>query len=75
MNDRGELVGINTAILSHGSGGNEGIGFAVPVKLWRVRGGDDPNSRSRQGESRRTSGIMVQDVTPGDFQGDGPQGL
>ena len=24
INDRGELVGINTAILSHGSGGNEG---------------------------------------------------
>ena len=33
VNDRGELVGINTAILSHGSGGNEGIGFAIPVNL------------------------------------------
>jgi serine protease Do len=33
INDRGELVGINTAILSHGSGGNEGIGFAIPVNL------------------------------------------
>ena len=35
INDRGELVGINTAILSHGSGGNEGIGFAIPVNLAR----------------------------------------
>jgi serine protease Do len=33
VNDRGELVGVNTAILSHGSGGNEGIGFAVPANL------------------------------------------
>src|SRR5215468_8765168 len=32
VNDRGELVGINTAILSHGQG-SEGIGFAVPVNL------------------------------------------
>jgi len=35
INDRGELVGINTAILSGGSGGNQGIGFAVPINLAR----------------------------------------
>jgi serine protease Do len=35
VNDRGELVGINTAILAEGSGGNQGIGFAVPVNLAR----------------------------------------
>jgi serine protease Do len=35
VNDRGELIGINTAILSHGSGGNEGIGFAIPSNLAR----------------------------------------
>jgi serine protease Do len=35
VNDRGELIGINTAILSGGSGGNQGIGFAVPVNLAR----------------------------------------
>ena len=34
INDRGELVGINTAILSHGEG-SEGIGFAVPANLAR----------------------------------------
>jgi serine protease Do len=32
---RGNLIGINTAILSHGSGGNEGIGFAIPVNMAR----------------------------------------
>jgi serine protease Do len=35
VNDRGELIGINTAILAGGSGGNQGIGFAVPVNLAR----------------------------------------
>jgi serine protease Do len=35
VNDRGELIGINTAILSHGSGGNEGVGFAIPSDLAR----------------------------------------
>src|SRR5215471_14086503 len=33
INDRGELIGINTAILAHGSEGNQGIGFAVPVNM------------------------------------------
>jgi serine protease Do len=32
INVRGELIGINTAIIS-GSGGNQGVGFAVPVDL------------------------------------------
>ena len=32
MNLRGEVVGINTAIASN-SGGNEGIGFAIPINL------------------------------------------
>ena len=62
INDRGELVGINTAILSGGSGGNQGIGFAVPINL----------ARSVMGQildhgkvTRAYLGIMVQDVTPG----------
>jgi serine protease Do len=32
INTKGELIGINTAILS-GSGGNQGIGFAIPVTM------------------------------------------
>jgi serine protease Do len=34
INARGELVGINTAILS-GSGANAGVGFAIPVNMAR----------------------------------------
>ena len=32
MNLRGEVIGMNTAIASN-SGGNEGIGFAIPIKM------------------------------------------
>lgn len=34
VNLRGELIGINTAIIS-GSGGNVGIGFAIPINMAR----------------------------------------
>jgi serine protease Do len=34
INTRGELVGVNTAILAN-NGGNQGVGFAVPVSLAR----------------------------------------
>src|SRR4029077_3187038 len=62
VNDRGELVGINTAILSHGSGGNEGIGFAIPVNLAR----SVMSQILDHGKVNRAYlGIMVQDITPG----------
>jgi serine protease Do len=62
INDRGELVGINTAILSHGSGGNEGIGFAIPVNLAR----SVMNQILDHGKVNRAYlGIMIQDITPG----------
>ncbi len=35
VNLRGDLVGINTAILSPGGGGNVGIGFAIPADMAR----------------------------------------
>ncbi|GEO82991.1 trypsin-like peptidase domain-containing protein [Pararhodospirillum oryzae] len=35
VNSRGDLIGINTAILSPGGGGNVGIGFAVPSNIAR----------------------------------------
>jgi len=37
LDSRGELIGINTAILTNGmrGGGNQGVGFAVPVDLAR----------------------------------------
>ena len=61
VNDHGDLIGINTAILSHGSGGNEGIGFAVPVNLARqVMAELVKNGKV----TRAYLGIMPQDVTP-----------
>jgi len=62
VNDRGELVGINTAILSHGSGGNEGIGFAIPINMAR---GVMSQILDHGKVNRAYLGIMVQDITPG----------
>jgi serine protease Do len=56
----GRLVGINTAILSR-SGGNQGIGFAIPVNLAR----DVMEALVRDGKvTRGYLGVMIQDVTP-----------
>lgn len=35
VNTDGQLIGINTAILAGGGGGNQGIGFAIPVNMAR----------------------------------------
>jgi serine protease DegQ len=60
VNLRGELVGINTAILAPG-GGNVGIGFAIPIHM--VRGVAD--QLARYGEVRRGYlGIGIKDVGP-----------
>ncbi|MBZ5622456.1 MAG: DegQ family serine endoprotease [Acidobacteriia bacterium] len=61
VNDRGELVGINTAILSHGSEGNQGIGFAVPVSV--ARNVMDQILKSGK-VTRAYLGVMAQEVTP-----------
>jgi serine protease Do len=61
INDRGELVGINTAIISHGSGGSQGIGFAVPANLAR----QVMDQVLKNGHvTRAYLGIYPQDVTP-----------
>jgi serine protease Do len=61
INDRGELVGINTAILSHGSGGNEGIGFAIPVNLARsVMGQILDHGKVTRGYL----GVVIQPISP-----------
>jgi len=61
VNDRGELVGINTAILSHGSGGNEGIGFAIPVNLARsVMGQILDHGKVTRGYL----GVVIQPISP-----------
>ncbi len=59
INLRGELVGINSAIFTP-SGGNVGIGFAIPSAMARYVMGQ----LARFGEVRRgTLGIFVQDLT------------
>lgn len=61
INDRGELIGINTAIITHGSGGNQGIGFAVPSNLARTV----MEEILKNGKvTRAYLGIFPQDVTP-----------
>jgi serine protease Do len=61
VNDRGELVGINTAILSHGSGGSEGVGFAIPSNMARIV----MDQIVKNGKvTRAYMGIYIQEVTP-----------
>ncbi|VAW60814.1 Outer membrane stress sensor protease DegQ, serine protease [hydrothermal vent metagenome] len=62
VNLRGELVGMNTAILSPGgSGGNVGIGFAIPSNMVM----QIVDHLERHGEVRRgVLGVVTQDLTP-----------
>ena len=60
INSKGELVGINTAILAP-SGGNVGIGFAVPANMAR----SVMEQLLRFGQVRRGRiGVVIQDLDP-----------
>ena len=60
VNLHGELVGINTAIIGP-SGGNVGIGFAVPVNIATAV----THQLAEHGEMQRGRiGVMIQDLTP-----------
>ncbi len=60
VNLRGELIGINTAIISP-AGGNVGIGFAIPINMARA----SMEQILVAGEVRRGQiGVNVQDITP-----------
>lgn len=60
VNLKGELVGINTAIIGP-AGGNVGIGFAVPSNMARAV----VDQLLRYGEVRRGRlGVSIQDLTP-----------
>ena len=57
----GNLVGINTAILSGESGGNQGIGFAIPIDMAR----NVMNQIVEHGKViRGYLGLLPQDVSP-----------
>ncbi len=61
VNLRGELVGINTAILASGGVGNVGIGFAIPINMVR----ELTNQLIEYGEVRRGMlGVIMQNLTP-----------
>ena len=60
VNTRGEVVGINTAILSE-SGGYQGVGFAIPANMVR----EVLDSLMKNGRViRGYAGLAVQQVTP-----------
>jgi Do/DeqQ family serine protease len=60
VNLRGELVGINTAILAP-NGGNVGIGFAIPSNM----AAQIKNTLLEHGEIKRgLLGVNIQDLTP-----------
>ena len=60
VNLRGDLIGINTAIIGPG-GGNVGIGFAIPINMAR----EVMEQLVTYGEVRRGQlGVHAQDITP-----------
>jgi len=60
VNTKGELIGINTAILS-GSGGNQGVGFAVPVDMVRQV---MTQLKAKGVVTRARRGVYFQELTP-----------
>jgi serine protease Do len=60
VNTKGELIGINTAILSR-SGGNQGVGFAVPVDMVRQV---TAQLREKGVVTRARLGAGIQELTP-----------
>jgi serine protease Do len=61
VNTHGELIGINTAIISNGGGGNQGIGFAVPVNM--ARGVMEQILKTGK-VTRGYLGVSIQAITP-----------
>jgi serine protease Do len=61
IDTRGDLVGINTAILSGETGGNQGIGFAIPANLAR---NIMDQIMSKGKVTRGFLGILPQELTP-----------
>ncbi len=60
INLRGEVVGINSAIFSR-TGGNIGIGFAIPINLAKEL---LPQLQEKGRVTRGWLGVLIQKVTP-----------
>jgi len=61
LNIDGEVIGINTAIISGNTGGNVGIGFATPINVARKILDD---LKEKGSVTRGWLGVMVQEITP-----------
>ncbi|MFQ5671963.1 MAG: Do family serine endopeptidase [Nitrospinales bacterium] len=61
INMNGEVVGMNTAILSGNTGGNVGIGFAIPINLAK---GILKHLKKEGKVTRGWLGVMIQKITP-----------
>ncbi len=61
MNIKGDVIGINTAIISGNSGGNVGIGFAIPINIAKVILKD---LKEKGSVTRGWLGVMIQKITP-----------
>ena len=61
VNVEGELIGINTAIVTGGGGGNQGVGFAVPINMAK----QEMEQILKNGKViRGWLGVEVQPLTP-----------
>ncbi|MDH3256640.1 MAG: DegQ family serine endoprotease [Nitrospinota bacterium] len=61
MNIKGEVIGINTAIISGNTGGNVGIGFAIPINVAKEILKD---LKEKGTVTRGWLGVMIQKITP-----------
>lgn len=61
INIKGEVIGINTAIISGNTGGNVGIGFAIPINVAK---GILKDLREKGTVTRGWLGVMIQKITP-----------
>ncbi|MEE2987196.1 MAG: DegQ family serine endoprotease [Nitrospinota bacterium] len=61
INIKGEVVGINTLIISGNSGGNVGIGFAIPINIAK---GILKDLKEKGAVTRGWLGVMIQKITP-----------
>lgn len=60
LNMKGEVIGINTAIISGNSGGNVGIGFAIPINMAM---GIMKDLKENGKVTRGWLGVMIQNLT------------
>lgn len=61
LNIKGDVIGINTAIISGNTGGNVGIGFAIPINVAK---GILKDLKEKGMVTRGWLGVMIQKITP-----------